>query len=87
MQQDQKEALGRLSSIEGHLRGIRKMIEEDAYCVDVLKQTYAVRCAIDRLDGVLLKGHLNHCVPEGMAEGRAEQVVSELEELFALAKR
>ncbi|MSQ24585.1 MAG: metal-sensing transcriptional repressor [Chloroflexi bacterium] len=87
MQTNRDDALRRLSSIEGHLRGIRKMIEDDAYCVDVLKQTYAVQRAIDKLDEMLLKGHLNHCVPEGMAEGRTEQVVSELEELFALAKR
>ncbi len=81
------ESLRRLSYIEGHLKGIRKMLEDDAYCVDVLKQTYAVRRAIDKLDELLLKGHLSHCVPEGMAKGRAEQVVSELEALFALAKR
>ena len=87
MENNRDDALLRLSSIEGHLRGIRKMIEEDAYCVDILKQTYAVQRAIDKLDELLLKGHLNHCVPEGMAEGRADQVISELEELFALAKR
>jgi DNA-binding FrmR family transcriptional regulator len=81
------DALKRLSSIEGHLRGIRKMIEEDVYCVDILKQTYAVEKALDKLDAALLTGHLNHCVPEGMAEGRADEVVAELEELFALARR
>lgn len=80
-------ALKRLAYIEGHLRGIRKMIEEDAYCVDILKQTYAVGRAIDKLDEVLLEGHLNHCVPEGMAEGRSDQVVAELQQLFALAHR
>lgn len=81
------DALKRLSYIEGHLRGIRKMIEDDAYCVDILKQTYAVGRAIDKLDEVLLEGHLNHCVPEGMAEGRSDQVISELQQLFALAHR
>jgi CsoR family transcriptional regulator, copper-sensing transcriptional repressor len=87
MEHDRSDALRRLSYIEGHLRGIRKMIEEDVYCVDILKQTYAVSRAIDKLDELLLKGHLSHCVPEGLAEGRTDQVVSELEELFALAKR
>ena len=81
------DALKRLSYIEGHLRGIRKMMEEDAYCVDILKQTYAVERAISKLDEVLLEGHLHHCVPEGMAEGRTEQVVNELGELFALARK
>lgn len=82
----QKEALNRLATIEGHLKGIRRMIEEDAYCVDILKQTYAVQRAIGKLDDVLLQGHLSACVPEGIAEGRSE-VLAELGELFALARR
>src|SRR5437879_6338941 len=49
MQTNREEALRRMASIEGHLRGIRKMIEEDTYCVDILKQTYAVKRAIDKL--------------------------------------
>ena len=87
MDSSREEALQRLASIEGHLRGVHKMIEEDAYCLDVLKQTYAVQRAIDRLEEVLLRGHLSQCVPQGMAEGRADQVVSEIEQLFALRKR
>lgn len=86
MEPNRKEALNRLASIEGHLRGVRKMIEDEAYCVDILKQTYAVQRAIDKLEEVLLKGHLSQCVPQGMADGRADQVVSELEELFALRR-
>jgi DNA-binding FrmR family transcriptional regulator len=63
------------------------MIEEDAYCVDILKQTYAVQRAIDKLDQVLLQAHLSACVPEGIAEGRSEEVLAELSDLFALARR
>ena len=87
MRTDQKDALNRLASIEGHLKGIRKMIEDDAYCVDIMKQTYAVQRAIDKLDDALLKGHLSACVPEGIAAGRADEVVAELGELFSLARR
>lgn len=82
-----QEALKRLAYIEGHLRGIRKMVEEDQYCVDVLKQTYAVQRAIDKFEGILLRGHLNSCVPEGIREGRDQEVIGELEELFALSQR
>ena len=60
-----KDALKRLSYIEGHLAGIRRMVEEDKYCVDVLKQTFAVRRAIQKLEGRLLEGHLHSCVIEG----------------------
>ena len=82
-----QEALRRLAYIEGHLKGIRKMVEEDQYCVDVLKQTHAVQRAIDKFEGVLLRGHLNSCVPDGIREGRDQQVITELEELFELSQR
>jgi CsoR family transcriptional regulator, copper-sensing transcriptional repressor len=87
MRASQKDALNRLATIEGHLRGIRKMIEDDAYCVDILKQTYAVQRAIDKLDDALLQSHLSACVPEGIAAGRGDEVVAELGELFSLARR
>ena len=82
-----KEALKRLNYIEGHLGGIRRMIEEDTYCVDVLKQTYAVRRAIEKLEGILLDGHLHTCVIEGVKDGRDEQVIGELLELYQLANK
>ena len=82
-----QEALRRLAYIEGHLKGIRKMVEEDQYCVDVLKQTYAVQRAIDKFESLLLQGHLRSCVIEGIHEGREAEVMGELEELFDLSQR
>jgi len=79
--------LKRFAYIEGHLKGIRKMVEEDQYCVDILKQTYAVKRAIDKLEGVLLQGHLNGCVREGFADGREEQILGELGELFEMSRK
>ena len=81
------EALKRLRYIEGHLSGIRKMLEEDKYCVDVLKQTYAVRRAIEKMESILLEGHLRTCVVEGIKDGREEQVVGELTDLYLLANK
>lgn len=82
-----EDALRRLSYIEGHLAGVRRMIGEDQYCVDVLKQTYAVRRAIEKMEGVLLDGHLHTCVVEGIRDGRDQQVVDELLALYELANR
>jgi len=82
-----QDALRRLSYIEGHLKGIRKMVEEDQYCVDVLRQTYAVQRAIEKFELTLLRGHLNSCVPEGIREGRQEQVIDEIAELFELKQK
>ena len=87
MQADRQDVIKRLNYIEGHLSGIRRMIEEDKYCVDILKQTYAVRRAIEKLEGLLLDGHLHTCVVAGVREGREEQVVGELLQLYELANR
>jgi len=84
---DRKAVLNRLAYIEGHIRGIRKMVEDDQYCVDIIKQTYAVKRALDKLDVELLRGHLEGCVPEGIRDGRADQMVNELSELFELSRR
>ena len=82
-----KDALKRMSYIEGHLAGIRKMLDEDKYCVDVLKQTYAVRRAIEKMESLLLEGHLKSCVVEGIQSGRAEEIVEELKDLYILSNR
>ena len=82
-----QEALKRLNYIEGHLGGVRRMIEEDTYCVDVLKQTYAIRRAIEKLERLLLDGHLHTCVVEGVQDGRDEQVMGELRERYELANK
>jgi CsoR family transcriptional regulator, copper-sensing transcriptional repressor len=81
------EALRRIAYIDGHLQGVRRMIEGDQYCVDVLKQTYAVRRAIEKLEAVILENHLQGCAVEGIREGREDEVVGELIDLYELAGR
>ena len=86
MQEERKpDVLKRLSYIEGHVAGIRKMVEEDKYCVDILHQTYAVRKAIEKLEAIILEGHLRTCVPEGMKGDREEEVIQELVQLYTIA--
>ena len=82
-----KDAIKRLSYIDGHLSGVRRMVEEDKYCVDILKQTFAVRRAIQKLESRLLQGHLHSCVIEGVRHGREDQVLDELLELYSLADK
>ncbi|MBX5450163.1 metal-sensitive transcriptional regulator [Thermogemmatispora sp.] len=86
MQEERRrEVLKRLSYIRGHLDGISKMVEEDKYCVDILRQSYAVRRALEKVEAIILEGHLHTCVPEGIKSGREEAVVAELLQLFTLA--
>jgi DNA-binding FrmR family transcriptional regulator len=88
MRDDTKaDVLKRLKFIEGHLAGVRRMVDADEYCVDVLKQTYAVRRAIEKMESIMLDGHLHTCVVEGIREGRDDQVLSELTALYEMAGR
>ena len=87
MQEVKSDALKRLNYISGHIEGVRRMVEADTYCVDVLKQTHAVRRAIEKLETLMLDGHLRSCVVAGVKEGRDEQVLGELLELYDVANR
>ena len=79
-------AIKRLAYIEGHLNGVRKMLEEDRYCVDILKQTHAIRKAIEKLETLLLDGHLRTCVVDGIQQGKAEQIIDELRSLYTVGR-
>ena len=87
MQANKKDLLNRLATIEGHLKGIRKMVEEDQYCVDIVKQSYAVERALKAFESALLEGHLASCVPDGFKEGRVDEMIRELGELFQLSRK
>jgi DNA-binding FrmR family transcriptional regulator len=87
MQADKKQILNRLATIEGHLKGIRKMVESDQYCVDIIKQSYAVERALKAFESALLEGHLNSCVPDGFKEGRDQEMIRELGQLFELSRK
>lgn len=80
----QQDVLKRLLSIEGHVAGIHKMVEEDEYCVDILCQTYAVRKALENLEAIILEGHLRTCVPTGIKGDCRETVINELIQLYTI---
>jgi len=62
MQDSKQEALQRMKSIAGHVKGIERMLENDAYCIDVIKQVQAVEAALNKVNSLLLEGHLHTCV-------------------------
>ena len=68
----------RLRRIEGQVRGIQKMIDEDRYCIDVLTQISAIQAALDKVALGLLDGHARHCVIDGHGEGEPKQLTDEL---------
>lgn len=72
----------RLKIIEGHIKKIITMVEDDAYCVDVLHQSAAVRSAIKKSEDILLENHLNHCVVRAIKTNGERKTLDELVEVF-----
>jgi DNA-binding FrmR family transcriptional regulator len=70
--------LSRLRRIEGQVRGIEGMVEDDRYCIDILTQISAIQAALDKVALGLLDGHARHCMNEGAAEGRADEMATEM---------
>ena len=91
MQDCSKDALlKRLKRIEGQVRGISKMVDENRYCIDVITQISAAQAALRRVEEVVLKDHVGHCVEHAIASGnKAEQrkKIAELMEVLARSNR
>lgn len=80
----------RLNRIEGQVRGLSKMVDEDRYCIDVITQVSAVRSALDRVEEEILRDHVSHCVEHAIVSGnKADQrrKIAELIEVFGRTKR
>jgi DNA-binding FrmR family transcriptional regulator len=79
--------LNRLNRIEGQVRGIVRMVEEDRYCIDVLTQVQAVRAALVRVETEMLKEHLGHCIEGAIVSGDKAEQRRKASELIQLLER
>lgn len=77
---NQRSVLNRLKTSRGHLDGIIRMVEEDAYCPEVMKQLSAVQGSLERASRIVLRNHLETCVAAAMVAGRTDEIVDELME-------
>ena len=84
---DRTHLLNRLRRIEGQVRGVSKMIEDERYCIDVLTQLRAVRAALVRVETNLLKDHLSHCIEDAIVSGNASEQRKKAAELVELLGR
>lgn len=85
-----EQTLRRLKTIEGHLRGITRMVEEDAYCIDVIRQIQAVQAALNKVSTGILDDHLSSCVTtaiQGDDPQERERVLKEITDVFETATR
>ena len=85
---DSKSAyLTRLRRVEGQVRGLQRMVEEDTYCIDVLTQVSAAKKALDAVSLALMEDHVRHCVRDAAADGSTEVIDAKLDEVLSVVKR
>jgi DNA-binding FrmR family transcriptional regulator len=82
-----RRALGRLHRIEGQVRGVQRMVDEETYCVDILMQLAAIQGALEQVRKMLLGRHIESCVAEAMASGRTGDRRKKIEELLDVFTR
>lgn len=87
---EHEEALKRLKNIEGHVRGIERMVEQESYCIDVLRQIQAVQAALNKVSTMILEDHLHSCLTTAMRGDKPderERVLKEITEVFETATK
>jgi CsoR family transcriptional regulator, copper-sensing transcriptional repressor len=87
MHADSKALHNRLRRIEGQVRGLQRMVDEDAYCVDILTQVAAVQTALEQVAVNVLDGHVRHCVADAVAGPDTDASDAKLDELMAAVRR
>ena len=84
MKENKDAALKRLNRLEGQVRGVKRMVEEDRYCVDILTQTAAIRAALKGVEKLVIDNHAHHCIEEAVASGNADEQRTKFVELIEL---
>jgi DNA-binding FrmR family transcriptional regulator len=82
--------LNRLKSVEGHVRGVERMVEDGAYCIDVIRQIQAVQAALNKISSMILENHLNTCLitaVRGEDPAERERVLTEIAEVFETSRK
>lgn len=85
-----EEALRRLKNIEGHVRGIERMVEGESYCIDILRQIQAVQAALNKVSSMILEEHLHSCLitaVRGEDPDERERVLKEISDVFTTATK
>lgn len=85
--ENQPKLLNRLHRIEGQVRGVARMVEEERYCIDVLTQIQAIRAALTRVESEMLKDHLGHCIEGAIVSGDVDEQRRKASELIQLLER
>lgn len=87
MKNDKEKLIQRLKIIEGQVRGLQKMIEEDIYCIDVITQTSAVKQGLSNIEDKLMEGHLGCCLVNQIKKGQVEKAKKEMLKVYQLKRK
>ena len=85
-----KQVINRLRSIAGHVQGIERMVDNDVYCIDVIKQMLAVQSALTKVSNLVLESHLQTCVTtaiRGQEPGEQQRVIGEIVNVFEMSRK
>ena len=77
----------RLKLIEGQIRGLQKMVEEDRYCIDVITQTSAVKQGLSNIEDLLLESHIGHCLINQIKSGKSDKATDEILKVYKLKRK
>lgn len=77
----------RLKLLEGQIRGLQKMVENDTYCIDIITQTSAVKQGLSNVEDILLESHLGHCVIDQIRSGQTKKTKEEIIKVYKLKRK
>ena len=87
MHTSKQKLIRRLKIIEGQMRGLQKMVNEDTYCIDVIAQTSAVKQGLSNIEDLLLEGHLGHCLVNQIKKGETSKATEEILKVYKLKRK
>lgn len=88
--ESKQQLLNRLKSVEGHVRGVQRMVDDDEYCIDIIKQTLAIQRALEKFNSIILERHLQGCVTTAIRSddtSERERVINELLQVFETSSK
>ncbi|MFZ2072388.1 MAG: metal-sensitive transcriptional regulator [Minisyncoccia bacterium] len=87
MLNNKQKIVRRLKIIEGQVRGLENMIENDKYCIDVITQTSAIKQGLSNVEDILMEGHLGHCLINQIKKGQTEKATKEILKVYQLKRK
>ena len=87
MHKNKQKLIRRLKIMEGHVRGLARMIEKDTYCIDVITQTSAIKQGLSNVEDILMGEHLSHCVIDQIKKGQTDKATAEILKVYKLKRK